>query len=39
MAKNTGNYFGNNFIKGWKKSFDIKSKTNYPAFSRISQVF
>ena len=33
MAKNTGNYFGNNFIKGWKKSFDIKSKTNYTDYS------
>jgi uncharacterized membrane protein YhaH (DUF805 family) len=33
MAKNTGNYFGNNFIKGWKKSFDITSKTNYADYS------
>ena len=33
MAKNTGDYFGNNFIKGWKRSFDIKTKTNYADYS------
>ena len=33
MAANTGKYFGNNFVKGWKKSFDIKGNTNYADYS------
>ena len=33
MAANTGKFFGHNFFKGWKKSFDLKSRTNYSDYS------
>ena len=33
MAANTGGFFGDNFLKGWKKSFDIKGRTNYADYS------
>ena len=33
MAANTGKFFGHNFFKGWKKSFDLKSRTNYADYS------
>ena len=33
MAANTGRFFGDNFLKGWKKSFNLRSKTNYADYS------
>ena len=33
MPRNTGAFFGENFIRGWKKSFDIKGRTNYADYS------
>ena len=29
MQRNTGIFFGQNCIRGWKKAFDLKGRTNY----------
>ena len=33
MSKSTGKFFGENFVKGWKYSFNFNGKTNYADYS------
>jgi len=33
MPRNTGVFLGDNFIRGWKKAFDLKGRTNYADYS------
>ena len=33
MPRNTGTFLGDNFIRGWKKAFDLKGRTNYADYS------